>query len=107
MKRAIEVKFSSWAPCLVKASNSLHAKNIFNACRHKVGFILCAKCFTKLGEKKWLHILVFLRKNLSQILEKNNPLHFTPDLGFAKKKFFKFQNFWDWFKKQSLVSCAH
>jgi hypothetical protein len=56
----------------------------------------------KVEGKKWLHILVFLGKKLSQILEKNNSLHFNSDLGFDKKKF-KFQNFWDWFKKQSLV----
>jgi len=86
LKRSIEVKFSSWAPCLVKALNSLQAYNIFNACRHTVGFILCAKCFKKLGEKKWLHILVFLGKKLSQILENHYSLHFTSDLGFDKKK---------------------
>jgi hypothetical protein len=80
------VKFSSWAPCLVKALNSLQAYNIFNACRHTVGFILCAKCFKKLGEKKWLHILVFLGKKLSQILENHYSLHFTSDLGFDNKK---------------------
>jgi hypothetical protein len=106
LKRSIEGKFSSWAPCLVKALNSLQAYNIFNACRHTVGFIWCAKCFTKLGGKKWLHILVFLGKQFSQILEKNNSLHFTSDSGFDKI-FFKFLKFWDWFKKQSLVSCAH